>query len=60
MDEELAAQEGSQPLLISWVRHWGFLGKMMPFITGWDVFFPKTSENAIIHDLTTPRRQFNK
>ena len=34
MDEELAAQEGSQPLLISWVRHWGFLGKMMPFITG--------------------------
>ena len=26
----------------------------------WMFFFPKTSENAIFHDLTTPRRQFNK
>lgn len=61
MDEELAAQEGASHCWSQiWVRQWGFLGKMMPFITGWDVLFPKTSENAIIHDLTTPRRQFNK
>ena len=61
MDEELAAQEGSQPLLISDMgQTMGLSGENDAIITGWDVLFPETSENAIIHDLTTPRRQFNK